>query len=79
MTAQAQSGLFALQGVKANEPLRSKLYLSDQLTGVYGALGVLAALFERSVTGQGQEVSTSLLRASISFTPPNLFQYLNSA
>ncbi|HEY2793663.1 MAG TPA: CoA transferase [Micromonosporaceae bacterium] len=78
VTAQAQSGLFALQGIPANEALRSKLYLSDQLTGVYGALGVVAALFERSVTGQGQEVTTSLLRASTAFTLPNLYQYLNA-
>jgi crotonobetainyl-CoA:carnitine CoA-transferase CaiB-like acyl-CoA transferase len=78
VTAQAQSGLFALQGIAANEPLRSKLYLSDQLTGIYGALGVLAALFERATTGRGQEVTTSLLRSSTAFTLPNLYQYLNA-
>lgn len=79
VTAQAESGLLAIQGIGPSEPLRSKLYLSDQLTGLYGALGVLAALFERSVTGVGQEVNTSLLRASTAFTLPNLYQYLNSA
>jgi crotonobetainyl-CoA:carnitine CoA-transferase CaiB-like acyl-CoA transferase len=78
VTAQAESGLFALQGISASEPLRSKLYLSDQLTGIYGALGVLAALLECSRTGQGQEVSTSLLRASTAFTLPNLYLFLNA-
>src|SRR5205807_3922302 len=40
---------------------------SDHLTGFYACYGILGALVNRLITGQGQKVETSLLRASLSF------------
>lgn len=78
VTAQAQSGVLDVLGVAGDGHLQSKLYIADQLTGLYGAIGVLGALVERRATGVGREVRTSLLRSATAFTTINLYQYLNA-
>ena len=52
--------------------------LSDHLTGVYACYGVLAALVNRMMTGEGQIIETSLLRASVSFTAENCARYFET-
>ncbi|RSF03235.1 CaiB/BaiF CoA transferase family protein [Achromobacter aegrifaciens] len=48
--------------------------VSDSLTGLYAALGVLAALLERSRTGLGRKVEVSMLEALIAFSTEPLGQ-----
>ena len=71
---QAMSGLLSvLTNMASPEPMG--VSLADHLAGVYGAYGILAALFSRSQTGRGQKVETSLLQASISFQSENIANY----
>ncbi len=71
---QAMSGLLSvLTNMASPEPMG--VSLADHLAGVYGAYGILAALFSRSQTGRGQKVETSLLQASISFQSENITNY----
>ena len=63
--AQGEAGLMSLTGSSPDEPMRVGLPVADLLAGMYGAYGVLAALLERSRTGRGQLVRSSLLSAVV--------------
>ncbi len=63
--AQGEAGLMSLTGSGPDDPERVGVPIGDLLAGIYGAYGVLAALHERSVTGEGQVVRTSLLAALV--------------
>ena len=55
----------SLTGPSADEPTRVGVPIGDLLAGMYGAYGVLAALHERSLTGRGRVVRTSLLASVV--------------
>lgn len=63
--AQGEAGLMSLTGSGPDDPQRVGVPIADLLAGMYGAYGVLAALLERSTTGRGQVVRTSLLSAVV--------------
>ena len=63
--AQGEAGLMSLTGSGSDDPQRVGVPIGDLLAGMYGAYGVLAALHERSATGAGQVVRTSLLAAIV--------------
>lgn len=63
--AQGEAGVMSLTGSGPDDPQRVGVPIGDLLAGMYGAYGVLAALHERSTTGRGQVVRTSLLSALV--------------
>ncbi len=63
--AQGEGGIMSVTGPSPDEPTRVGVPIGDILAGMYGAYGVLAALAERSRTGRGQVVRTSLLAAVV--------------
>lgn len=65
--AQAMSGFMSLTGMAGGEPVRAGPPISDLIAGLYGALGVCAALVGRNRTGGGDTVSASLTNGLISF------------
>ncbi len=64
--AQALSGLWS-QFTDLDDPEPVGPPLADQLTGLYGALGVLAALHERTRSGRGRLVETSMFASCLAF------------
>jgi len=58
--AQAVSGLMAKNGMPADNPLPAGALIADQAGAFTMAGGVLAALFARERTGQGQRVDASI-------------------
>ena len=50
----------ALNGDKNGPPTKAPTFLADDLSGLHGAIGVLAALHHRGTTGEGQHVDVSL-------------------
>jgi succinyl-CoA--D-citramalate CoA-transferase len=56
----------SLTGSSDGPPMRSGVYLSDYVTGIYTALGIAAALNARHLSGRGQVVETSLLDSVLS-------------
>lgn len=74
---QARSGLLSLL-TDPGKPQGMGISFSDHLTGMYACYGVLAALINRMLTGQGQLVETSLLRASVSFIAENAARYFET-
>lgn len=71
---QAQSGMAAAQGGDGR-PLAAAMPTHDTCTGVLGALGVLAALYERDTSGVGQQVWASLASTSIFLQGTELTTY----
>ncbi len=61
--AQAASGWMALNGPADGAPSKGPTYLCDDLAGLHGAIGAMAALHHRDRTGEGQHVDASLLDA----------------
>jgi len=59
--AQGEAGLMSVTGPDAGSPTRVGVPVGDILAGLNGAIGVLAALLERHMTGRGSVVRTSLL------------------
>jgi crotonobetainyl-CoA:carnitine CoA-transferase CaiB-like acyl-CoA transferase len=74
---QAMSGLLSLLTDPEN-PQGMGISFSDHLTGIYACYGILGALVNRLLTGEGQRVETSLLRATVSFTSETAVRYFET-
>ena len=61
--AQGEGGLMSFTGTE--QPTKVGVPIADLCAGMYGAFGVLAALHERSRTGEGRVVRTSLLAGMV--------------
>jgi crotonobetainyl-CoA:carnitine CoA-transferase CaiB-like acyl-CoA transferase len=62
---QAEGGLMSVTGTDADHPLRVGVPIADLTAGLFGTIGVLAALHERARSRRGQRVETSLLAGQI--------------
>ncbi len=68
LIAQGMSGLMSITGEEDGPPLRVPVPLSDLGAGMFGAIGILAALRAREQSGRGQWVDTSLLETPIAWS-----------
>jgi crotonobetainyl-CoA:carnitine CoA-transferase CaiB-like acyl-CoA transferase len=62
---QARSGIVSVTGVDANSPIRAGVSLIDMGTGMWTAMGILAALFERQKSGVAQRIDSSLFQTGV--------------
>ncbi len=62
---QGMSGLMSITGEPGRGPIRVGIAISDSSAGILLANGILIALLDREVTGQGRWVHTSLLESMI--------------
>lgn len=65
MIAQAAGGLMSLTGEPGGPPLKAGFAMGDLGASLFGIIGLLAALLERSRTGRGQYVTTSLYECQL--------------
>jgi formyl-CoA transferase len=65
---EAMGGLRALTGYPDRPPPRIGVSIGDSLTGMFGALGALAALEARRRTGRGQVVDASIYESVLAVT-----------
>ena len=63
---QAMGGGMSITGDEKTGPIRSGIPIGDLGGGVFGAMGVMAALVSRAATGRGQHVDVSMLDVQIS-------------
>ena len=75
---QAASGIMSVTGEADGAPVRVGVSLVDLGTGVWAALGVLAALYERERTGVGRTLELSLYETALSLLAYQLVGYLGA-
>ncbi len=72
---QGYCGLLSLTGEADRPPSRIGVSAIDTKTGVWGALGILAALFARERSGQGATIDTSLYEVAMAMIANPYGQY----
>jgi crotonobetainyl-CoA:carnitine CoA-transferase CaiB-like acyl-CoA transferase len=79
---QGMGGLMSITGRPDGEagegPLKVGVALTDILTGLYGTVGILAALSHRDRTGEGQHIDTSLLDVQVACLANQAMNFLSS-
>ena len=74
--AQGMSGLMSVTGFADQGPVRTGAAITDVTAGLLAALGIMTALLEREVSGEGQWVQSSLLLAGIALMDFQAARYL---
>ncbi|WP_431821663.1 CaiB/BaiF CoA transferase family protein [Burkholderia sp. F1] len=75
--AQGYAGLMSLTGFPDGEPTRTGTAIGDLSSGMWVATAVVAALFERTRTGRGRHVGTSLLESLVALLSVHGQRYLS--
>ena len=65
LIAQGMGGIMSCTGEKDGTPLKVGVSLADITAGMFAAYGILAALYQREVSGLGQRVETSLFESQL--------------
>jgi len=73
--AEAASGLRHMNGFPGGPPPRLALSLGDSLAGMFAAQGALAALYRRTVSGEGQVVDAALTEACLAIQESTIPDY----
>lgn len=74
LMAQAMGGLMAITGEPDGAPMKVGVALSDVMTGLHAAIGILAALHKRKETGSGEHIDVALLDCTLA-SLTNLAQF----
>ncbi|MBF6231797.1 CaiB/BaiF CoA transferase family protein [Nocardia farcinica] len=73
--AEAASGLRHMNGFPGGPPPRLALSLGDSLAGMFAVQGALAALYRRTVTGEGQVVDAALTESWLAIQESTIPDY----
>ncbi|NYT81134.1 CoA transferase [Alcaligenaceae bacterium] len=72
---QMMGGLAYMTG-RPGDPLRAGSSVNDIMGGMFGAIGVMAALISRGITGKGQEVQSALFENNVFLVGQHMLQYM---
>lgn len=75
---QGMSGLMSVTGDPIGQPQKVGVAVTDIFTGVYAAVGILAALVQRAITGKGQMVDLALLDVATAIMANQAMNYLST-
>src|SRR5215216_826078 len=75
---QAMSGMMSITGDEEGPPVRVGMSIGDIGASLFGAIGILAALADRAVTGIGQQVDVAMFDAQLSLLENAVARYLNA-
>ncbi|MHA6266635.1 CaiB/BaiF CoA-transferase family protein [uncultured Aliiroseovarius sp.] len=73
---QGLSGLMSVTGDPAGQPQKVGVAITDIVTGLYGTIGILAAVEQRHRTGRGQQIDMSLLDCATAIMANQAMNYL---
>ena len=71
---QMMGGLAYMTG-RPGDPLRAGSSVNDIMGGMFGAMGAMAALAQRAVTGKGQEVQSALFENNVFLVAQHMMQF----
>lgn len=72
---QAMAGWFSVNGEQGGEPTRLGVAMVDMGTGLYSAVALLMALYERQRSGLGQYIDMTLYDCAVSLMHPHIVNY----
>jgi len=75
MTIAAISGLMSLNGLEGTVPTKTGAAFSDFISGIYTALGIVAAIRKREVCGEGSYIDVAMLDSVVSVLDAFIPQY----
>ncbi len=75
---QGMGGIMDLTGAPDGEPHKSGVAFADIFTGLYGVVGILAALRRRDETGEGGHLDMALLDTQVGVLANQAMNYLAS-
>ncbi len=78
LMAQGIGGIMGMTGMPDGPPLRVGVPIADIFSGVYSAVGILAALARREKTGKGGYVDTALVDSTVGTLAFQALNYLVS-
>ena len=62
---QGEGGLMSLTGMADGPPVKAGVGIADLMCGMYAAVGILAAVAARQVSGRGQHIDVALMDAQV--------------
>jgi crotonobetainyl-CoA:carnitine CoA-transferase CaiB-like acyl-CoA transferase len=71
---QMMGGLAYMTG-RPGDPLRAGSSVNDIMGGLFGAIGILAALVQRGISGRGQEVTSALFENNVFLVGQHMLQF----
>ena len=75
--AQAMGGVMSVTGERDGDPMKVGVAVADITSGMYSAIGILAALHRAQRTGKGSHVHVSLLESQIGWLANQASNHLN--
>ena len=76
--AQAEAGVMSFTGEPGGGPMRYPIAIADMTCGMYAAMGILAALFNREKTSRGQVLDMALFDSQLTWLANVGSSYLNA-
>ncbi|MDR3565685.1 MAG: CoA transferase [Negativicutes bacterium] len=73
---QGMGGIMSITGHEGGEPTRVGASVGDITAGLFTVIGVLTALYARSLTGQGQKVDVGMLDCQVAILENAIARYL---
>ena len=73
---QAMGGVMSLTGEPDGQPQKVGVPVADLFAGLYGCIGILAALRHRDATGQGQQIDIGMLDTHVAWLANQGMNYL---
>ena len=73
---QGMSGLMSITGEPDGQPMKVGVAVTDIFTGLYGVIGIQAALAQRALTGRGQHIDLSLLDSATAILANQAMNFL---
>ncbi|TFG93588.1 MAG: CoA transferase [Candidatus Atribacteria bacterium] len=75
MIAQALGGIMSITGQPGGEPTRVGSSIGDIIAGMFGAIGIISAIYERVFTGKGQVVDVAMLDGQVAILENAIARY----